>query len=202
MSHQQPVSAVTFFYFDFSDNEKQHHDNLLRSMIFQLSTQSTGMPKALKELYTGHRDGRRKPSTERLLVTLKELIGGFQHTFIILDALDECTSGEELLDLINEITQWKMGKLHILATSRKEKYIEEVLEPLVTSQVCIHGKLIHADIRSHIQERLLNDRKLRKLPAKLKEEIEVTLMGGAHGMYGNPASTLVSMFTFAALTTS
>jgi hypothetical protein len=37
---------------------------------------------------------------------------------------------EELLELIQEMNKWRT--VQILATSRKEKDIEEVLQPLVT----------------------------------------------------------------------
>jgi len=59
---------------------------------------------------------------------------------------------EELLGLINEIVDWKLGKLHILATSRREKDIEETLEPLITRQICIQRMLVDAEIHIYLRE--------------------------------------------------
>ncbi len=148
----------------------------------QLSTQSTGTSKALNELYSCHRDGQQPPTTEKLIETLKEIIGNFHQTYIILDALDECAEREELLVLIKDMAEWNIRKLHIMATSRREKDIEEALESLVTDQICIQTALVNPDIQLHIRERLQHDRKL-KWPPEIQKEIEETLMQGAHGMY-------------------
>src|SRR5438046_9389388 len=95
MRHCQPASAVTFFYFDFNDGEKQRHDDLIRSLIVQLSTQSATTPQALRELYSHHGDGRQAPTTARLVETLKEIIGNFHQNYIVLGALDECARRHE-----------------------------------------------------------------------------------------------------------
>lgn len=182
LEKRDPTSAVVFFYFDFNDSEKQSHENLLRSLMVQLCTQSASTPKALQKIYSSHQDGMKKPSSERLIATLREIFGCFRQNYIVLDALDECANREELLVLIEEVIGWKIKNLHILATSRKEGDIEEVLEPLVTDQICIQSALINADIRLHIRERLEHDRVLRKRPKELKDTIEATLMEGAHGM--------------------
>jgi hypothetical protein len=110
------------------------------------------------------------------------MLGNFQQTFIILDALDECKEREELLGLIGDFVNWNLETLHILATSRRARDIEETLEPLVTGQICIQNALVNADIHIHICERLQNDPKLRKWPTNVQMEIEKTLMDGAHGM--------------------
>jgi len=112
--------------------------------------------------------------------TLKSILGLFPKTYIILDALDECTDREELLVLIEEINRW--GAVQILATSRKEKDIEEALHPLVTCQICIQDAQIDNDIKLYIRHRLQNDSKLKKWPLKVQREIEESLMAGANGM--------------------
>jgi hypothetical protein len=184
MSHCQSDSTlrVAYFYFDFNDGEKQRHENLIRSLITQLSTPSAKTPEALQALYSRNQDGQQQPSNDRLVATLQSILGDFPKTYIILDALDECTDREELLELIREISGWKMGKIHILATSRRERDIEEALEPLLTDQICIQSAQVNGDIQLHIRERLHNDPKLKKWPVKVKEEIEETLMDGACGM--------------------
>src|SRR5438034_5616284 len=130
MRLRHSASAIIFFYFDFNDREKQRHDDLIRSLILQLSTQSASVPEALKDLYSRHRDGQQMPPTERLVETLKEIIGDLDHVYIIIDALDECKERGELLLLLNNMTRWYEGKLRILATSRREKDIEDAFESL------------------------------------------------------------------------
>jgi len=183
MSHCQADATfgVAYFYFDFNDREKQRHEGLVRSLITQLSTQSAKTPEALQALYSRNQNGQQQPSNDGLVATLQSILGDFPMTYIILDALDECTDRAELLELIREISGWKM-KIHILATSRKERDIEEALEPLLTGQICVQSEQINGDIQLHVRERLHNDPKLKKWPVKVKEEIEKALMDGACGM--------------------
>jgi ankyrin repeat protein len=178
-----PAVAIAYFYFDFNDNEKQQHEKCLRSLIEQLSVQSVQSMDALNILFARSKDGQQQPTTDALLSTLQHILRDFQQTFIILDALDECKEREALLKLLENTMDWKVENLHILATSRRERDIEETLAPLATNQICIQSALVNADIHVHICDRLQNDPKLNKWPANVQREIEKTLMDGAHGMY-------------------
>jgi hypothetical protein len=171
-----------YFYFDFNDIEKQQYEKMIRSLIKQLSVQCTSISKALESLFSSCKNGERQPKISELLTTLQQMAREFDEIFIILDALDECKDRQELLDGIEEISGWKFGKLHITVTSRREKDIEETLEPLVTDQICIQNALVDADIHIHLHERLRNDPKLKAWPANVQREIKETLMDGAHGM--------------------
>ncbi|PVH67502.1 ankyrin, partial [Cadophora sp. DSE1049] len=111
------------------------------------------------------------------------MLNEFGETFIVLDALDECKEKEELLLLLESLTSWGAGNLHILATSRRERDIEEALESLTTSEICLQSALVDNDIRTHLSERLQNDPKLKRWPANVRGEIKDTLMEGAQGMF-------------------
>ena len=115
-------------------------------------------------------------------MTLKDIVGGFERVYVILDALDECEDREQLIALIEEIHDWKLGKLNMLATSRAERDIEEGIGPHVSARINLHSSQVNADIQIHIRERLQNDPKLKKWSAKVHGEIETALMEGAHGM--------------------
>jgi hypothetical protein len=114
------------------------------------------------------------------------MIQGFGETYIILDALDECRERKELLADIKVIAGWKLGKLHILATSRIERDIEESFEYLVNIQgkICIQSAIVNNDIRAYVHERLQTDQGLRRWQKqpRVQREIETTLMDKANGM--------------------
>lgn len=107
---------------------------------------------------------------------------GFNSTYILLDALDECTDREDLFKFIEAIINWNIDNLHVLATSRKENDVTTALEPLVSCQLCIQSALVDADIRVHVLERLSNDRELKMWPVDVQKEIESALTRGAKGM--------------------
>ena len=114
---------------------------------------------------------------------LNEILQGSGDTFLIIDALDECTQREELLDLLKRICSWKLPKVKILTTSRSEQDIEEVLRNLTTC-IGIQSAKLDADIRLYVDKRLASDPKLRKWSnnADLMEEIRLALVNGADGM--------------------
>ena len=57
------------------------------------------MPKVLVNLYSHCGTGYQEPTLNDLQNTLQAILDGFSSTFIILDALDECTEREKLLKL-------------------------------------------------------------------------------------------------------
>ncbi|KAI9766558.1 MAG: hypothetical protein M1839_004885 [Geoglossum umbratile] len=82
--------------------------------------------------------------------------------------MDECKERQELLGDIEIFAEWKTEKLHILATSRREKDIEERIEPLIHDEgrVCIKSTLVNDDIRAYAHERLQTDWGLRRWQTK------------------------------------
>ena len=179
----KPTVAIAYFYFDFNDTEKQRHDKFTHSLIEQLAWQSAKALACLESLFSRFQDGKKQPTQDALEVALQKVLNEFGETFIILDALDECKEREELLLLLKNLTFWGTGNLHVLATSRRERDIEETLESLVTSEICLQSALVNVDIDTHISERLQNDPKLKRWPANVRGEIKDTLMEGAQGMY-------------------
>jgi hypothetical protein len=178
-----PSVVIAYFYFDFNDTEKQRHDKFTCSLIEQLAWQSAKALACLQSVFSHSQDGRQQPTQDSLELTLQQMFVEFEETFIILDALDECKEREKLLILLKSLTSWGTGKLHVLATSRRERDIEETLESLATSEICLQSAVVDVDIHTYLSERLQNDLKLRKWPANVRGEIEQTLMDGAQGMY-------------------
>lgn len=185
--------AVAYFYFDFNDGEKQRHEKMVCSLLWQVSLQSTDAFDVLESLFASCGDGRQQPSHDTLLGSLKKAIQGFEGTFIVLDALDECEERFELLEDIQTIAAWNLGKLHILTTSRRLKDIEESLGTSIDDQeevciqkekVCIQSAIVNDDIRAYVHERLTTDQRLKRWRNQpiVQEEIETTLMEKADGM--------------------
>ena len=83
--------AFAYFYFDFNDPEKQKYSTLICSLGNQLSWWFQSIPSTLQGLYFQKHNGTQEPTSGALLTLLQELCKPFMHTYIILDALDECT---------------------------------------------------------------------------------------------------------------
>ncbi|KAL8761805.1 MAG: hypothetical protein Q9194_007643 [Teloschistes cf. exilis] len=155
-------TAVLYFYFDFNDVEKRRHEKMIRSLIVQLFSQRMWTSQALEALYLSCTDGEHQPTSETLLKTLHQMLG-FEDTYLVIDALDECLERHELMENIEELTRWTDRKLHILITSRPESIIAESLNFLSNEErICIHSKRVDTDIRVYVQDRLRTDRDLKR----------------------------------------
>lgn len=178
--------AVAYFYFDFNDSEKQKSDNMIRSLVTQLSAQSTKHLTELELLFSSCNNGELQADSRRLLMVLKEITEVFDKTYVVIDALDECSNTHELQEHIEEIQRWGLPQLHMLLTSRRLMDIEEMMKPLTDTEdrICIQSALVDADIRTYVHERLQNDRKFKRWRSKphVQDEIKMQLMTKADGM--------------------
>ena len=121
--------GIAYFFFDGRDsqNELQLHNKLIRTLISQLSdTRHGGITEdsELANLYK--RCGEvQQPSDEQLQNVLRDILDRFSHAYIMIDALDECTECEKTLNWVNKLiseTNSKAANLHIVVTSRPERY--------------------------------------------------------------------------------
>ena len=183
-----PGIAVAYFYFDYNNSEKQSTGTFLRSLIVQLSGQCPILPDFLQSAYSQSQNGQQQPTDESLELLICQMLKNFDNIYILVDALDECTDRESLLEFKEKLMGWKLDGLHLLTTSRKERDIDDSLQGLVTNQISIQSALVDADIRVHVLERISSDPKLGKWPVNIKKEIEDALTNGAKGMYVSPYS--------------
>jgi ankyrin repeat domain-containing protein 50 len=182
----EPGFALAYFYFDFSDTEKQEVSAFVSSLITQLCNQVVDIPQELDDLYKKCNNGRQKATMRELKTTLSRIIKDLEDVFIVVDALDECPkNGDrgELLEIITEIRAWSSSNMHLLVTSRLEPDIRETLTPLLTSQaISIQGAQVESDIKVHVVSQLAIDPRLKRWSSDIKTEIEKTLTAGANGM--------------------
>lgn len=179
---EDPSLAFAYFYFDFNDAKKRVVKSLISSLVTQFCRRCAFIPEGLATLYSNSLDGRHQPTITSPTKILRNILTAFRHAYIVLDALDECTEQDDLLSFIEEITDWKLDGLHILATSRQDQMTNERLASRISDSVDLQSAIVDLDIRVHIRERLRSDFSLKKWPPKVKEEIEKSLMEGANGM--------------------
>ncbi|KAN0134107.1 hypothetical protein V8E53_008112 [Lactarius tabidus] len=188
-------AIMAYFYFDFRDLSKQTCHDLLRSLVFQLSTDSSPCCDILHRVYKAHKDGTQQPSDDTLKECLKEMLRLLARgqIFIVLDALDECpdSSGlppprSEVLQLVKELVDLRLRGLYICATSRPEVDIRAVLQPLAFRSVSLHDESGQkADIADYVRN-IVNSSPsaaMRRWRADDKELVIETLMERADGMF-------------------
>jgi hypothetical protein len=184
---EDPAKSLAFFFFDFNDAEKQDPVNMIKSLLSQFLNRCGSVPDTVRSLHTTCENGRRGASQQQLLQALRGTLKLLPAPFIVLDALDECSSWGTLFEIIEEMHSWRGSTLRVLLTSRKEVPIEEALEDVVPpdDRTCLESHLVDRDISTYVQERLAKDKSFKRWQrdSEIREEIERTLGRKAHGMY-------------------
>lgn len=188
-SLQGSLSPLLIFYFDFNDISKQKLDDMIRSLIKQLAFQVPDTWKALNQFHEAYKKGT--PTCETLCTTFRAMLEQVSEVFVIIDALDECSTREGsstsgLLSWIKNLADNKKVNTHILVTSRPEYDIKSRIDAWTESNNCIdiQSKLITNDISNYVEWRVREDEKLKRWRGKetVQDEIKSTLIKKANGM--------------------
>ena len=187
-------ASMAYFYFDFRNAGKQGLQDLLRSLLVQLSTHSAPRCDILSNIYSTHDKGKNQPSDGDLIECLKRMLTlpDQPPTYLIIDALDESPNApgipsprEKVLQLVMELVELCFPNLHICVTSRPEIDIRNVLEPLTSRRVSLHDqsgqKEAIADyVRSVVYSK--SEQIMRKWKMEDKELVIKSLSERADGM--------------------
>jgi len=193
MSEAGQVS-MAYFYFDFRNVNKQPLSDLIPALLMQLSAHSDPCRDILLRLHKAHDSGRVQPSDVDLANCLQDMLtlGDERPIYLIIDALDECpnTFGipsprEQVLQLVKELVDLRLPRLHICITSRPEIDIQNVLKPLTTFQVCLHDQSgQRKDIAEYVKLVVYSDLEpiMKRWKTEDKDLVIETLSKRADGM--------------------
>lgn len=149
--------TILYYFFDFNDIEKQSPDNMIHSLILQLSCECEDAGGHLKNLFQKHRKDDSKPSIQALCATFQAMLHEAVEPMIILDALDECKArndtssfgGRRLLEWLGHLT------CRVLVTSRREDDIQSSIEKWETKiTLSMQDSSVDKDIRAYVQQYL------------------------------------------------
>jgi hypothetical protein len=175
--------VMAYFYFSFTDSEKQKSSSMLSSLLAQLSSQVDITPNSLVSLHRTYE--RSTPPIDPLKSCIQTLMDElpFFNVYLIVDAIDEIPSPEgreEACKVLQELSQ--NPKAHVLMTSRREHDITEYIsECNNVTDISIQNPDVDHDIQLYIRQRLKEDKKLNRWAA-LHSEIEDVLGRKADGM--------------------
>lgn len=177
-------SACAYFFFDgrSAQSDLSSHDGMIRSLIRQLVRRFKNQrddARLLANMF--HFDQHLQPSTVSLQVALQDIIQMFDCTYIIIDALDECTDKTKFLVWIGELLKWGDPGLRVFLSSRLEHEIEEHLKRIPDLiRVPLAGPPVDTDIERYIDAMLQSN--MSKWDAPLRAMVKEMLLDGADGM--------------------
>jgi hypothetical protein len=164
-------------YFDYKDQETQNGKNIAASLVRQLATRLNRLEPNLEKTYDEFTHGSQKPEFSTLIELLTSCSKEFQSSYIILDALDECSESQrpEILELIRQLSAPE-SPFKVLATSRHHpRNVQGLFESAPTIEITAQ----EPDIRNYLKSKLGQE---DTMTLELKEMIMSKLVLNAQGM--------------------
>jgi Cdc6-like AAA superfamily ATPase len=171
--------GIAYLYCNFRRQGEQRAEDLLASLLKQLSQERPCLPDSVKALYDHHKDKRTRPSFQEILRVLQSVAAIYSRVFIIIDALDECQVSEGCRSrFLSEIfTLQQKCEVNIFATSRFILEVTEKFKGHTSLEIRAHNE----DVRKYLEGRILqSDRKFLKT---FHEEIKTKITKAVDGMY-------------------
>ncbi|KAH0426440.1 hypothetical protein CcaCcLH18_10325 [Colletotrichum camelliae] len=107
------------YFFDFSVAEKQTLDSLLKSLVWQLFNIGGDAAGYLNKLFESNRNGLTQPNITGLWDCLVSMTREIGRVNIVIDALDECSTRNELVSWIEGVAaRPRLPEIHMILTGR------------------------------------------------------------------------------------
>ncbi|KFZ25020.1 hypothetical protein V502_00512 [Pseudogymnoascus sp. VKM F-4520 (FW-2644)] len=112
--------GVAYVYCNYKRQETQTTTDLLAAILKQLVQERPLYGEPVATLHKQHADRRARPSLDEIRTALKSVLIHYSKTYIIIDALDECTDSDgtrsELLTILRNLQA--KADISLMATSR------------------------------------------------------------------------------------
>ena len=178
--HNDKSVGIAYIYCNFRRQEEQKIDDLLASLLKQLSKSQPSLPGTVQELYDRHNMKRTRPSLDEIFRTLQSVTALYSRVFIAIDALDECQASHGCRTaLLSEMfsLQAKSGA-NLFATSR---FLPEITEKL-NKGMRLEIRASNQDVQRYLEGHMLQLPTFVLSRPKLQKEIITEIVEAIDGM--------------------
>jgi Cdc6-like AAA superfamily ATPase len=172
--------GIAYLYCNFRRQYEQKAEDLLASLLKQLSEGRDSIPDSVKALHDKYKVKQARPSIDEISKSLLSVITLYSRVFIIVDALDECQAGDSRRRFLTELFHLETNsRANLFATSR---FIPEIVKDFSKS-VSLEIRASKEDIERYLEGhiRLLSSFDDWSLP--LQREIKTKVSDVVDGMY-------------------
>lgn len=146
-----PTAGIAYIYCDHRHQETQKVDELIMSILKQLTQKMFSLPNCVREMHETHTYAQTRPSLDEILGALHTIIEKYSRVFIIVDALDQCptSSGcrqfflKELSNLQNQFG------VNCFATSRLDS---DIITHFRTNSISLEIRTSAKDIEIYVEK--------------------------------------------------
>jgi hypothetical protein len=170
--------GLAYLYCDYQRRDEQECDELLASLLKQLSLVPNCIPSHVKNLYDRHEILQSRPSTDELENALVAIVAHCSRAFIVVDALDECsdTTRARLVSTLHSL-QTRCG-VNVLATScslETEVYFERCVPLAIRAR--------DADVSQYLKANIGTWRNFVSQNQELQDKAQAAIIKAIDGMY-------------------
>jgi hypothetical protein len=173
--------GIAYLYFNFRRQEEQRTQDLLASLLKQLTQGQSFLPDSVKSLYDNHRDRNTRPSVDEISKTLQSVVALYSRVFIIVDALDECqvSNGCRIRFLSEIFNLQEKRQASLFVTSRFIPEFDEKFKESMRLEIRASNQDVHRYLDGHMSQ--LPGCVLRS--SELQNEIKAEIVKAVDGMY-------------------
>ncbi|KAH6714520.1 hypothetical protein BKA61DRAFT_550129, partial [Leptodontidium sp. MPI-SDFR-AT-0119] len=176
-----PSIAVAYLYCNFRRRDEQKAEDLLASLLKQLSQERSSLPDSVKVLYDRDQDKRMRLSFDQISKALQSVAAMYSRVFIVVDALDECQISDGCLTrFLSEVFNLQdKCRSNIFATSR---FIPRITEKFKGS-ISLGIRASDRDLREYLDGHMFQLPEFVGRNPNLQEEIKIGIAKAVDGMF-------------------
>ncbi|KFY39666.1 hypothetical protein V495_05813 [Pseudogymnoascus sp. VKM F-4514 (FW-929)] len=173
--------GVAYVFCNYKRQEKQTASDLLAAILKQLVQGHPSYGAPVTALHKKHADRETRPLLDEVCTALHSVINSYSKSYIIIDALDECTDSDgtrsELISALRNLQTRTDTRL--MVTSRFIARIEELFEESPMLEI----RANEADVRRYVAGQLCRLPKCVQRDPELQAEIQQGIILAVDGMF-------------------
>jgi len=178
--HHDPTVGLAHLFCNYRRHNEQTLEALLSGLLKQLVERQVPLPGCVNDLYEEQQQNGAPGRIEATMGTLKSVMESYSRVFIVIDALDECSTSHgcrtRLLSNIQSLQ--KQCHINILATSR---FIPEITEKF-KSACQLEIQADSNDVRRYLSDNISRLPSFVQDNVGLREEIVSKIVEAVRGM--------------------
>jgi hypothetical protein len=173
-----PDIGIAYLYCNFRRKDEQKAEDLLASLLKQLSQERSSLPDSVKFLYDKYKEKRTRPDLDEISKTLQSIASMFSRVIIIVDALDECQvfNGCRTTFLTEIFSLQTKTRANLFTTSRYIPEITESFRDSIIFEIHAHDE----DVQQYLDSRISQSG--QKLLQTYRKEIKTEIIKAVDGM--------------------
>ncbi|KAM5357250.1 hypothetical protein ACJZ2D_016458 [Fusarium nematophilum] len=172
--------AIAYAYCDYQDRNTLSETSIWSSIIRQLVESCQQIPTEVTAFRDKYLEKRSLPTDEERILLVKALSRLFQKTYILIDALDECS--EDNREAFISLAEQVKSSVHLLITSRSNLDLTTSFQNLSRINVFAHS----SDVEVYLNSKMSASKRMSSFIARdptLRDDVIHKLLEKTDGMF-------------------